>query len=236
MKSITIMMFVCVGLIGAMAPRAWADTWNEKTVVTFNRDVEIPGQVLPAGTYVFIVADSVADRDVIQVFNKDETHLYGNFIAIPDYAAKPVNKPIITFEERAAGAPEAVKAWFYPGEEYGHDFVYPEARAVALAKASNSPVPSMPNALAANTTKPAKSMQEAHVMAMKKAPLKAQTPSGQAVQIAKAFPPAAPAPGKMARKLPKTASSWPAVGLIGLLSLGAAGLLRRVRLGLASSR
>ena len=73
------------------------------------------------------------------VYSKNEKHFYGFFLAIPDYRLKPSSKPIITFEERAAGAPEAVKAWFYPGENYGHDFVYPKVKAMELAKANNQP-------------------------------------------------------------------------------------------------
>jgi hypothetical protein len=194
--------------------------------------VEIPGQVLKPGTYVFKLMDSMSDRNIVEVFNKDESHLYGIFLAIPDYRLKPTSKTIITFEEREAGAPEAVKAWFFPGDNYGHDFVYPKAKAVELAKANKQPVASMPTELAANTTKPTKTMQEPHVMALKQAPLKAQKPSEEEVEITEVFtpPPAAAqtqAAAKMPKKLPKTASPVPLVGLIGLLSLGTAGLLRR---------
>jgi len=217
-------LFFCV----AAPPLARADEWNQKTVFTFSGPVEIPGQVLEAGTYVFKLADSMSDRNIVEVFNKDENHLYGFFLAIPDYRLKLTGKPIITFEERAAGAPEAVKAWFYPGENYGHEFVYPKVKALALAKANNEPVPSMPNELAANTTKPAKSMNEPQVMAMKKAPLKAQQPAQTEVEIAEAFPPPASHAAKMPAKLPKTASPLPLIGLIGFLSLGIAASLRLV--------
>jgi hypothetical protein len=222
----------CVSLafIGLTAP-ARADEWNQKTIFTFSEPVEIPGQVLEPGTYMFKLADSMADRNIVEVFNKDGNHLYGTFLAIPDYHLKPADKAIITFEERAPGAPEAVKAWFYPGENYGHDFVYPKVRATELAKANNQPVPSMPNELAANTKKPTTSMTEPHVMAMKKAPLKAENPSQGEVQIAKAFPPAAkpesaPAPAAPPKTLPKTASPLPLIWLIGCGSLVAAASLR----------
>ncbi len=217
--------FVCAGLLGTILPQARADEWNQKTVFTFSGPVEIPGQALSPGTYVFKLADSQADRNVVQVFNKDETHLYGTFLAIPDYRLKLRGKPIITFEERAAGAPEAVRAWFYPGENYGHEFVYPKVKAVQLAKANKQPVPSMPEELSANTTMPAKTMQEPQVMAMKQAPLKAQQPTEEEVEIAEVFL-LAPPPTEAAASLPQTASPLPLVGLIGLLSLGAAGLLR----------
>src|SRR5579859_1204635 len=189
MKSATIMMLVGMGLIGMMMPNAKADEWNQKTIFTFSGPVEIPGQVLSAGTYVFKLADSQSDRSVVQVFNKSENHLYGTFLTIPDYRVKPSGKPIITFDERASGSPEAVRAWFYPGENYGHDFVYPKTKAVVLAKANNQPVASMPDEQAANTTKPAKTMQEPHVVAMKQTPLKAQKPTGEEVEIAEVFLP-----------------------------------------------
>jgi hypothetical protein len=230
------MTFVCVGLLGVMLPQAKADAWNQKTTFTFSGPVEIPGQVLQPGTYVFKLTESSSDRNIVEVFNKDESHLYGIFLAIPDYRLQPTGKPIITFEERAAGAPPAVKAWFWPGDNYGHDFVYPKVKALQLAKANNQPVASMPNEMAANTTTPTKTMQEPHVTAMKQAPLTAQKSTGEEVVIAEAFPPRSPAAqtqaaNRMPNELPKTASFLPLVGLIGLLSLGTAGLLRRVGTG-----
>ena len=91
---------------------------------------------------------------------------------------------MITFEERAANSPEAIKAWFYPGDNYGQEFVYPKPRAVQLAKVVKQPVPSMPANLEANTKMPAKSAKEAPVMALKKAPVKAEQPTGEEVEIA----------------------------------------------------
>ena len=214
-----VMLFVGLGLLGGMVQRAAADDFDQKTVFTFSGPVEIPGQVLSAGTYVFKLADSSSDRNIVQVFNKDETHLYGTFLAIPDYRIKPAGKTIITFEERPAGSPEAVKAWFYPGENYGRDFVYPKPKATALAKANNTPVPSMPAEFAANTIKPAATVKAPHIVAMSQAPLKAQKPTGEEVEIAEVF--AVPAEAPLPPTLPTTASPWPLIGLVGLLSIGA---------------
>ncbi len=227
MNKIRVIAFACVGLAGAILPQAKADEWNQKTTFTFSGPVEIPGRVLEPGTYVFKMSDSQTDRDIVQVFNKNETHLYGTFLVIPDYRLKPRGKPIITFEERSAGAPEAVRAWFYPGDNYGHEFVYPKVKAVELAKANKQPVASMPTELAANTTKPAKTMQAPEVMAMKQAPLKAQKPTEEEVEIVEVFPlPPAQVAASLPSTLPKTASPLPFIGLIGLLSLGTAGWLR----------
>ena len=225
MRNLKTGVFVCVGLLGSMLPQAKADEWDQKTVFTFSGQVEIPGQVLNAGTYVFKLSDSQSDRNIVQVFNKNENHLYGTFLTVPDHRLKPRGKPIITFEERTSGSPEAVRAWFYPGENYGHQFVYTKAKAVQLAKANNTPVASMPDELAANTTKPAPTMQEPHVVEMKQAPLKAQQPTEEEVELTEVFAAEAPAPAPPPDKLPTTASSLPLIGLLGVYSLARGCLL-----------
>jgi hypothetical protein len=186
MKAIVFGLGIAAGA-ALMAVRINADERDQKTVFTFSGPIEIPGQVLDAGTYVFKVVDSESDRNIVQVFSEDENHLYGTFLTVPDYRQQPSGKTIINFDERAAGDPEAVKAWFYPGDNYGHDFVYPKAKAAALAKANNQPVASMPDELAGKTTKPAKSMNESSVTALKKTQLRAQKPTGEDIGVTEAF-------------------------------------------------
>jgi hypothetical protein len=210
--------------LGGLAPRVMADDWNQKTIVTSSGPVEIPGRVLSPGTYLFKLADSSSNRNIVQVFSKDGQHLYGTFLSVPDQRLRPSGKPIITFDERAAGSPEAVRAWFYPGDDIGHQFVYPKNKAVALAKANNTPVASMPAELAANTTKPAATLNEPHVVAMRQAPLKAQTPTEEEVELSEVFVAQVPATdqAQLPAELPTTASPLPLIGLVGLLSLGTA--------------
>ena len=76
-------------------------------------------QTLPAGTYVFKIADSLADRHIVQIFNEDETHVFTTILAIPNYRLKSTDKTVMTFRERAEGQPEAIRAWFYPGAPMG---------------------------------------------------------------------------------------------------------------------
>jgi hypothetical protein len=176
---------VCVALLCvASLPSLKADEWDKKTILTFSQPVEVPGQVLPAGQYVFKLLDSQADRHIVQIFNADETKLYGTFLTIPDYRLEPTDQTVITFAETAAGAPRAIQAWFYPGDNYGEDFVYPKTQAAALAKANKKPVLSMSSDMTAHLTKPAKTAQEPHVVALKKAPVKAITPQQTEIDIA----------------------------------------------------
>jgi hypothetical protein len=135
--------FLCLTLVVLAIPSGvTADEWNKKTIVTFNHPVEIPGvgvQILPAGTYVFKLLDSAADRNIVQIFNKDQSHIFATILAIPNYRLRTTDKTVMTFRERAAGQPEAIRAWFYPGNSWGQEFVYPKARAIELAKETNSP-------------------------------------------------------------------------------------------------
>ena len=122
---------VCVGgilaLTSFLAQPAHADEWNKKTEFQFSGPVSIPGRVLPAGKYVFQLADLDSERNVVQVFSensKGKDSLLETLIANPDYAPNIPSKPTVTFEEGPAGTPEAIRSWFYPGDDTGWAFNY----------------------------------------------------------------------------------------------------------------
>lgn len=94
--------------------------------------------------------DSQSNCHIVQIFNKDESHLYATILAIPSYRLQTTDKTVITFAERAAGQAQAVRAWFYPGDNLGQEFVYPKQRAVELAKTTNQPVFYIPDEVASN--------------------------------------------------------------------------------------
>lgn len=137
----------------------------------------------------------------------------------PDYRLQPTSKTIVTFEERPAGSPMAIKAWFYPGKNFGSEFVYPKPKAIELAKANKVPVP------ATTAEVPAATITESDIATLKTAPLKAEQPSEEEIEAAEAFETTAPN-AELPDSLPATASGMPLVGLVGLLSLGAAGTMR----------
>ncbi len=213
-----VVMIFCLSLVVlTFLPSAKADEWNKKTTVTFDQPVEVPGvgaQILPAGTYVLKLLDSPSDPHIVQIFNQAEDHVYTTILAIPDYRMRATGKTVMTFKERAEGQPEAIRSWFYPGREWGDEFVYPKSRAVELAKIVKEPVLATPVEL------------PAPVETLKTAPIIAVKPTGEEVEVTEVIqtPPAevaaveTPAPEAT---LPQTASPLPLVGLIGLLSLGA---------------
>ena len=132
-------------LTAVMAPGARADEWNKKTILTFSGPVQIPGATLPAGSYVFKLADIPGNRHVVQVFDKDEKKIFTTMLAVPNQRMEPSDKPIVLFSERASGSPQAVKVWYYPGDTIGNEFVYPKSQAMKIAKESHTRVLAMNN-------------------------------------------------------------------------------------------
>ncbi len=242
LRTVTSTVF-CLALVGAaLSPAAKADEWNRKTVITFSGPVEIPGVhlkgwgVLPAGTYVFKILDSQSDRHIVQIFNEDQTQVLATILAIPNYRLKSTDKTVVTFRERPAGEPEALRAWFYPGRNWGEEFVYPKARAIEIAKTSNTPVLFTDAEYPLEVTRPILTVTEPEVVVLAKAPVMAVQPTGEPVQIAAVVtpPPALElkpdaAPVETAAVLPATSSWLPLIALFGLLALGGAFALRSVQ-------
>ena len=110
--------------VSNVAPVAKADEWNKETVVTFSAAVQVPGKNLPAGTYVFELADSKSDRDIVEIFTKDKQQLLTTFIAVPKTRLTAATTRTVTFEQEPTGTSEIVKSWFYPGDTDGLEFVY----------------------------------------------------------------------------------------------------------------
>ncbi len=120
---------------------ATADQWNKKTILTFSGPFEVPGAALSPGTYVFSLATPNGSRNLVRITNERGNKTYATVLTIPDYRMKVTDKTVVAFGERAPGAPEALKVWFYPGDNYGYRFVYPKVKAMELAKVNKQPVP-----------------------------------------------------------------------------------------------
>jgi hypothetical protein len=216
-------LLCCVTLLGVFP--SLADEWNKKTIVTFSAPVELPGVALPAGTYVFKLMDSASDRNIVQVFNAEETRVLATILAIPNYRLQPSGETVIRFEERPRNTPEAIRAWFYPGDNFGQEFVYPKKRGTELAAKMNVPVLITP---APATAKPEELITAPVTTAAPPepeaaAPVPETPPTPPLVAAAPPAPPLEPTP-----ELPKTASPMPLIALAGACSIGIAALLRRL--------
>ena len=230
-----------IALLGiTISPSAKADDYDKKTTVTFSGPVEIPGvhlagwKVLPPGTYVFKLLNSSSNRHIVQIFNQDQTTIYATILAIPNYRLTPTDKTVITFNEGIRGNPEAIRAWFYPGANWGEEFVYPKSKAVELAKVTKQPVLAVATDLPLEVAKP----EERQVVTqLQQAPVIGIKPTGEEVELAQVVqttPPVklgAPPTQVAVKTLPATASSLPLILICGLLALGGAVALRAIRNG-----
>jgi len=213
-----------VGLLGvALAPGARADEWDKMTVMTVNEPIQVPNKVLPAGTYVVKLLNSPSDRHIVQIFDKDQKHLQTTILAIPNYRIQPTGKTVFTFWETPPGQPKALRAWFYPGDNFGQEFAYPKSAAAQIAAVAHEPVPTT------EATQPAE-LPQAEITQTQPEPQRevAQNTPPPAPQEAAPAPEPAPAPAP--QELPKTASPYPLIGLAGIFSLGLFALVRAFRL------
>jgi len=130
----------CLGIL-TFVPNASADQWNKKTYITVAEAVQVPGKVLQPGRYVMRLVDSPSNRHIVQIYNEREDQLQTTVLAIPNYRLRPTGKTEFQWWETPAGQPKAIRAWFYPGDNFGQEFAYPKTEAVKIATVTNQQVP-----------------------------------------------------------------------------------------------
>jgi len=224
----------CIG--AALLPNLLADTWDKKTTLTISEPLQVPSCCTPdhtitlqPGEYIIVLVDSLADRHIVRIFDKDQ-HVVTTILAIPNYRLQPTGKTVFQFWEVPTGQPQALRAWFYPGDNFGQEFAYPKQTAVQIAAFVKTPVP----AIAVDTNA---------VEELKTVPLMAVDERGKTTEIIATLPERSPNPAMQPalpvepvksqsadrivtaetptpmQMMPNTASSMPLVGLVGLVSL-----------------
>jgi hypothetical protein len=214
-------VFACLAML-FVTFGARADEWNKKTTLVFSQSVELPGIVLPAGTYVFRLLDLAGARGVVEVLNAKEDRVLATVLAIPRLTATPHEKSWVAFSERPDGCPMVIHELFYPGRVSGLEFVFPKIRAVELAREARQPVLSA-------EVKRAETPVE-----MQKETVVAVTPENREIPIAESFEPASlqqvgTAPGEAAAFAPvspATDGPIPVSGLVGILCLVSIGAVK----------
>jgi hypothetical protein len=130
--------YIAVGLVIAFALffelAAHADESDEATTMSFSQPLEVPGQVLPAGTYLFVLADHGAEPNVVQIFSSDRTVLYGTFLTVATQRQGPAGDTTVTLAEPESGGTPVLVKWFYPGRDIGNEFVYSKQTEKELAR------------------------------------------------------------------------------------------------------
>lgn len=219
-------VFVAFLLSVGAAQLLLADQWNKKTTLQTKQAILIPGHTLPAGSYVVKLVDSLSNRHIVQFLNEREDYVYATVLAIPNYRLQPTGDTQFSWWETPAGNPPAIRAWFYPGDNFGQEFAYPKGLSAKIAQQTRVSV----------VTTPAETPKE-----LRSAPVTRVEPSGieqpietpREVAAAPAPPEPAPAPAPTPEPapaaLPETGSYYLQVGIAGVaLALLGAGLRKLV--------
>src|ERR1700722_10866374 len=194
MNSIRLIALTSLAAAVSLAPVAKADEWNKQTVLTISETIQLPNATLQPGTYTLKLLDSQSDRHVVQVFDKDEKHLITTILAVPNYRLQPTGKSKFSFWEVPAGTPPALRAWFYPGDNFGQEFVYPKNISSQIAASAKMAVPTT-TAQSAEEYKSAPITATNETGASSSLDTNTYKPIESANATAKAEPPPAPAPG-----------------------------------------
>jgi hypothetical protein len=213
----------CIGF--SLLSSLQADTWNKKTTLTVTEPLEVPScctpdhtVILQPGEYVVVLVDSLSDRHIVRIFAKDQQTVMTTILAIPNYRLQATGETVFQYWEVPAGQPRALRAWFYPGDNFGQEFAYHKRKAVQIAAFVKIPVPAV-------------ELETTSVEELKTAPLVAVDASGKTNELAQTTPPqpVAQEPVQTVEKqdpvavpqetLPHTASTMPLLGLTGLISL-----------------
>src|SRR5579862_9899384 len=240
MKSLTRtpVLFSCLVLVSAVGlSPARADQSDRKTTMTISEPIQIPNKVLEPGTYVFKLVDwKKSDKHIVQILSPDEKHVVTTIIAIPNYRLLPKGKTEFTFWETASGQPRALRAWFYPGDNFGQEFAYPKEMSAQIAtgngnvqvpietSAETSTTPTVPPAPAVSerVTAPAPEVAQAPTTAAATPePVQSAAAAEQPRGPVKTIEPSETLSHATPTELPHTASQEPFMLLAGLTALAA---------------
>jgi hypothetical protein len=226
--------FTAAMLLLSLNPAARATEWAKTTVITFPYTVQVPGAVLGTGTYVFKLNESPSNRNMVMIYDQNQQRLVTSVLAVPAYRLDTSDNDIVRFSERPAGQPPAVAEWFYPGDNYGQQFVYTNYQPAQIAQVNTTDqgtsqdmttTPSQDTSTPAATSQPATPSDASQTTAPQ-----TDTTTPAAAAPADNTNSNATTTSTDTAQLPKTASPLPLVGLMGLLFAAAAfGLRRKAR-------
>lgn len=117
------------------APQA-AAAQDRAATVEFTTITRLPGITLQPGKYVFRLGEPVTKQNVVEVYSADGTKKIATLLTV-DYAAPAAGNSTVVFEKTN---PPVVRAWYFPGETVGREFVYTEDEAKTIYATASVPV------------------------------------------------------------------------------------------------
>jgi hypothetical protein len=180
-RSIAFAAFAGCALV-SLQPSLQADAWDKKTLMTVSEPLQVPSCCTPdhtvtlqPGEYVMVLVDSMSNRHIVRIFDKDQQNVITTILAIPNYRLQPTGKTVFQYWEVPAGQPAALRAWFYPGDNFGQEFAYSKGKAAEIAAFVKTPVPAI-------------EIETVAVEDLKTAPLVAVDETGKTSELAQTLP------------------------------------------------
>lgn len=204
-------LFLFAAGMWLLPAKAGAQDVQRRAKMTLTEPAEIPGTVLQPGTYVVKVLDYKDEKEIVQFSTEDDKTVIATVLAIRDRRVRTDDGQTgFIYFQRLEGSPIALKSWYYAGDEWGEVFAYPRSKAVVIAQATHEAVVATP--------------VESHPTLQAEVTVVKPEPADKT-----AAEPVAPVAAKAHAQLPKTASSLPLFGLIGLGAIGAAAAVHVAR-------
>lgn len=241
MRHVNILKTVVLAGALALVPN-YADQWDKKTVVTIDAPMQLPTITLQPGSYTIKLLDSPSNRHIVTVWDQEGRKHLTTVLAIPNYRLQPTGKSQFLMWETPAGQPQALRAWFYPGDNFGQEFAYPKDKAAEIASVTKQEVQTLTTTDESDLIAAGKKVEETTTTETQVAETPKPAVETAPVEIAQATPPAAqpePAPAPApevaesapvaaatpvdSEPMPQTASNWTEITLLGALA-GFAGL------------
>src|SRR3984893_11430132 len=132
-KKVALLIGFAIASVLFLEVVAHADEADQSTQITFSQAIEIPGKILPAGTYLFKLADP-NDLNLVDIFNSEGTRLYATLQTVTAERSRPTGDTVVVLAEPPDGRPETLVKWFYPGNPSGHELVYSKQEEQQLAE------------------------------------------------------------------------------------------------------
>ena len=123
-------------MTSASVPLLKASEFDKKTIITISQPVAVQGTILPAGQYVLKLQDLWSTRDLVNIFNGDETRLIVTVHPLHAFRQEPADKSDFSFYDSPVGQPTALRTWFYPGDPNGFEFVRTQPMVAAASSAA----------------------------------------------------------------------------------------------------
>jgi len=196
---------------------ARADDSAKQATVTIQAPQQVPGSVLPRGTYIFKQTGAQSGWLIVQIYSNDGSALVTTVLAYPNPKLASNGQNVVTYPANGSGSIPAMEGIVFTGDSTVEQFAYPKTAADQIGEANHTRIP---------TT----GTDDAYPSALPDAASSWSAPVTNTVATdTQGTQPTDPTTTAAVREqpLPATASAMPLIALIGLFAIVGIVMLRK---------